>query len=332
MEAEISVLVVEDNTLNLKVGVSLLKKLGVQVDTAKTGEEAVEAVKGKPYSLILMDLELPGMDGLSATREIRRWQAEQFTDDKSYTGPIIVATTAHEEEDIRRQCFKAGMDDVITKPIAAEDLQNLIRKYGPGRHRTPQLLAEEMTNEVEKALPQIEKTAAEKAQEFLADCDTAQPDSAQSTERDLRQMVIFSLGVEKYAIDVKVMKRIVWAGNITPVPGIPAYILGILNLGGDIVSAVDLRQLLGLKMSSQSASKSSLMVTSSKGIEVGLVVDSVDDVIDLPARSIDPPLITMEREYADFLEGEARIGETLIAILNYERIMASDKMRLVSAT
>jgi purine-binding chemotaxis protein CheW len=144
----------------------------------------------------------------------------------------------------------------------------------------------------------------------------------------LRQLLVFSLGKEKYAMDVRVLKRIVWVGDITPVPGVPKHILGIINLQGDIVSVVDLKQLLGLQ--TQKAPRPCIMVTSAGGMDVGFMVDSADDLIDLPSRSIDLPLITVEREYAEFLEGEARVHETLVAILDYERIMGSEGMRLAS--
>ena len=70
------------------------------------------------------------------------------------------------------------------------------------------------------------------------------------------------------------------------------------------------------------------MITSMKEVDVGFIVDSVDEIIDLPLKSIDPPMITFEKEYVDFIDGEARLDESLVVILNYRKIMASEKMNI----
>jgi chemotaxis signal transduction protein/DNA-binding NarL/FixJ family response regulator len=332
MEAAISVLVVEDNALNRKVAVSLLEKLGVRAETARTGEEAVAAVRAKNFELVLMDIELPGMGGLAATSEIRRWQAENAGQGIQRDPIMIVATTAHQGQDVRGQCLDAGMDEVVSKPLRVEDLENLIGRRQSGSRKSSLSAAGDAPAGSRAGADSpagIERVGSDESSPRVT-CGSE--NSAVSTGRevvmDLRQMVVFSLSKEKYAIDINYLKRIVWAGAITPVPGVPSDILGIVNLRGDIVAVVDLSQLLGLKTRASTTSKPSLLVTHNKGIDVAFLVDSVDNVIDLPSRSIDPPLITLEREYAGFLEGEAKVGEALIAILNYERIMASDKMRL----
>ena len=70
------------------------------------------------------------------------------------------------------------------------------------------------------------------------------------------------------------------------------------------------------------------MVTSLEGVDVGFLVDGVDEIIDLPLKSIDPPMITFEKEYSEFIDGETRLNEGLLVILNYEKIMASEKMKI----
>lgn len=332
MDAAISVLVVEDNALNRKVAVSLLEKLGVRAETARTGEEAVAAVKAKDFDLVLMDIELPGMGGLAATREIRRWQAEKAARGMRRGNIMIVATTAHQGQDVRKQCLDVGMDEVVVKPLRAEDLQDLVSRRQSGARESSLAAARDAPGgsraEGDSSAGSEKSEGDERPSQVSAGSDNSALNTGREAAMDLRQMVVFSLCNEKYAIDINHLKRIVWAGAITPVPGVPSHILGIVNLRGDLVSVVDLGQLLGLKTRAPTGSKPSLLVTHNKGIDVGFLVDSVDDVIELPSRSIDPPLITLEREYAGFLEGEAKFGEALIAILNYERIMASDKMRL----
>ena len=158
----------------------------------------------------------------------------------------------------------------------------------------------------------------------LAEHEESQSGSPDASS--IRYLVTFSLGNEKYAFDMGYMKKIRWAKGITQVPGLPPHIPGIINLRGEIISVVDLKALLGI--SSETPPKATIMVTSMKGIDVGFLVDSADEIIDLPLKSIDPPMITFEKEYSEFIDGEARLDESLVVILNYPKIMASEKMNI----
>lgn len=115
------VLVADDNPINRKLAVRYLQKLGYAVDEAADGREAVEAVKGANYAAVLMDCEMPEMDGYQAASEIRRIEG-----DARHTR--IVAITAHEEESERAKCLTAGMDELLTKPIRPESLARLFER------------------------------------------------------------------------------------------------------------------------------------------------------------------------------------------------------------
>jgi hypothetical protein len=116
------VLVVEDNFLNQKVAVAFLERMGCLVRVAWDGSEAVDAVQVRPYDLVLMDCQMPVMDGLEATRRIRQ-----------LPGPVadvpIVALTAHALPGDKEQGLAAGMDDYLVKPIAYEDLQAAVDQW-----------------------------------------------------------------------------------------------------------------------------------------------------------------------------------------------------------
>ena len=116
------VLLVEDNPVNQKVAAIMLEKMGFSVDVANNGKEAVEAVKEKDYDLILMDCQMPEMDGYEATRKIRKLGG------KKAKVPII-AMTAHALEGDREKCISAGMDDYISKPVKKEKLEKIIKKW-----------------------------------------------------------------------------------------------------------------------------------------------------------------------------------------------------------
>jgi PAS domain S-box-containing protein len=115
------VLVAEDNEVNSRLATTLLERRGWQVDAVATGAEAVAAAGATPYDLILMDVQMPEMDGLEATRRIRTIEAG----DESERRVPIVALTAYALAGDRARCLEAGMDDYLSKPIPAKDLYDL---------------------------------------------------------------------------------------------------------------------------------------------------------------------------------------------------------------
>jgi signal transduction histidine kinase/CheY-like chemotaxis protein/class 3 adenylate cyclase len=110
------ILLVEDNVTNQKVAKLLLERLGYSINIVSNGAEAVEAVKIYTYDVILMDIQMPIMDGMEATTRIRQWFAQ------APRRPYIVAATAHAMRGYREKCLAVGMDDYITKPVRKEDL------------------------------------------------------------------------------------------------------------------------------------------------------------------------------------------------------------------
>ncbi|MEY3218852.1 MAG: hypothetical protein RIT27_209 [Pseudomonadota bacterium] len=114
--APLRLLLVEDNLTNQKVATLLLKRMGYPTDIANNGLEAVEAVKQNTYDCILMDVQMPEMDGFEATRQI----IKLLPDFKQR--PYIIAMTAHALQGYREKCLDNGMDDYVTKPISVEEL------------------------------------------------------------------------------------------------------------------------------------------------------------------------------------------------------------------
>src|SRR5690606_30500981 len=121
------VLVVEDNVVNQKVAMRMLTSLGYDVDIAVNGKEGIDAVVAGNYHVVLMDCEMPEMNGYDATRALR-----QLTSDKRDI-PVI-AMTAHALPGERNRCFEAGMDDYVSKPVRREALADALQRWVEKRH------------------------------------------------------------------------------------------------------------------------------------------------------------------------------------------------------
>jgi signal transduction histidine kinase/CheY-like chemotaxis protein/HPt (histidine-containing phosphotransfer) domain-containing protein len=124
------ILVAEDNSVNQRVALLLLERLGYSADVAGNGHEVLDALRRQPYDLILMDLQMPDMDGLEATRRI---QAEWPTERR----PRILAVTASALVADRNACLAAGMDGFLSKPVLIRELQAALRKVGGPPTSTP---------------------------------------------------------------------------------------------------------------------------------------------------------------------------------------------------
>jgi PAS domain S-box-containing protein len=120
----VRVLLVEDNRVNQIVASNFLKKWGIEVEYANHGKEAVDMIQNKTYQLVLMDLQMPEMDGYEATRRIRAMNHDEY-----FKNVPIVALTASAMADIRGKVADFGMNDFLSKPFQPEELQAVIGKY-----------------------------------------------------------------------------------------------------------------------------------------------------------------------------------------------------------
>ena len=118
------ILLAEDILVNQKLALRLLQQMGYRADVASNGIEAIQSVERQPYDVILMDVQMPEMDGLEASRRIcARWPRGQR--------PTIIAMTANAMQGDREMCLEAGMDDYVSKPIRPDELIKALTKVTP---------------------------------------------------------------------------------------------------------------------------------------------------------------------------------------------------------
>ena len=118
------ILLAEDNAVNQKVALALLDRLGYHADVAGNGLEALEALERQPYDVVLMDVQMPELDGLDAIASDLRALARSVR-------PRIIAMTANAMLEDREACFAAGMDDYVAKPIRPDALAEALRQVRP---------------------------------------------------------------------------------------------------------------------------------------------------------------------------------------------------------
>ena len=124
-QLRLHILVADDNIINQRVAGRMVEKLGYRVDIVTNGREVLEAVRQTNYDLILMDRQMPEMDGLTATVAIRQHERQ------SGRHTPIIALTASAMESDRQECQQAGMDDYVSKPVAKEILLAILARCSP---------------------------------------------------------------------------------------------------------------------------------------------------------------------------------------------------------
>ncbi len=121
-EMPLKILVAEDNMINQKLITKILSQLGFQADVVSNGLEAIEELKRVRYDVVFMDVQMPEMDGLEATKYIvQNWKSDER--------PFVIAMTANVMQGDKEKCLNAGMDDYLSKPVVIDDVQKIIKKW-----------------------------------------------------------------------------------------------------------------------------------------------------------------------------------------------------------
>lgn len=135
-----------------------------------------------------------------------------------------------------------------------------------------------------------------------------------------RQIVVFRLHREWYGVEITKVREVTRVGKITYLPSSPGYIAGIVNLRGKILSVTDLKTLMGLPHEDPT-DRTRVIAVESGMVETGLLVDEVVESIEVPANKIEPTLLTLPVEQADYIEGQCKVDDRLIALVSVEKVL-----------
>ncbi|MEH2448100.1 MAG: ATP-binding protein [Nostoc sp.] len=139
---KLRILLTEDNLVNQKIALKQLKSLGYSADVAGNGKEALQLLEKIPYDLILMDCQMPVLDGLETTKEIHRWQESSFASGRR---PVVIAMTANAMKEDKQMCLDAGMDDYLSKPVMKENLAATLEHWASVIFKVKEIDAVEQT-------------------------------------------------------------------------------------------------------------------------------------------------------------------------------------------
>ena len=139
---KLRILLTEDNLVNQKIALKQLKSLGYSADVAGNGKEALQLLENIPYDLILMDCQMPVLDGFETTKEIHRWQESSFANG---CRPVVIAMTANAMKEDKQMCLDAGMDDYLSKPVMKENLAATLEHWASVIFKAKEMDAVEQT-------------------------------------------------------------------------------------------------------------------------------------------------------------------------------------------
>ena len=143
-------------------------------------------------------------------------------------------------------------------------------------------------------------------------------------KEDIIQFIVFRLNEEWYGIDITMTLEVIKVDRITFIPSSPSYIKGIVNVRGNILPVTDLKNLFGLGFMEEAIGKR-LVVVEKDDVQIGFLVDDVEEVVDILVEEIDPILATIPPKKAEYLSGQKQVGDKIIGLLKVERFFEDCK-------
>lgn len=154
------------------------------------------------------------------------------------------------------------------------------------------------------------------------------------TEKDsaeVKQLISFTVGEEEYGLELLRVKEVIRVRQVTWLPRAPSCVKGIINLRGDVIPIVDLRERFGLDAAEQTA-MSRVIVVEVGGQAVGMTVDSASQVVRVPADQFDPPPTVMGQGSRDFITAVGKMGEKLVIMIDVDMILSTEEMSQIAGS
>jgi purine-binding chemotaxis protein CheW len=158
-------------------------------------------------------------------------------------------------------------------------------------------------------------------------------DTSKSREgpAEVRQLISFTVGEEEYGLELLCVKEVIRVRQVTWLPRAPSCVKGIINLRGDVIPIVDLRERFGLEAAEQTA-MSRVIVVEVDGQAVGMTVDSASQVLRVPADQFDPPPPVMGKASRDFITAVGKLGDRLVIMIDVDMILSTEEMQQIAGS
>ena len=140
----------------------------------------------------------------------------------------------------------------------------------------------------------------------------------------LEQIITFNVGKEEYGVEIQTVKEVIRLREITRLPKAPAFVKGVINLRGDVIPVIDLREKFGLEQE-EYTEKTRVIVVEVEAKSIGMIVDSVSHVVRLAQDEIEPPPPLVGEASGEFIRGVGKLGERLIVLLNINKILTTEE-------
>ena len=159
---------------------------------------------------------------------------------------------------------------------------------------------------------------------IIIECSADEFEETEEKKKTLRALC-FSLGGEDYCIEVKEAREVVRLGEVTNVPNTPAFLVGVMNLRGEIIPIVDIRYFFGLK-EMEEMGDARVIVVDTGDFSVGILVDAINETIQIDESDIQPPLSTIKGEMLEYTRGVVSLNEKIMVFLNLEKVLGCDEI------
>jgi len=146
-----------------------------------------------------------------------------------------------------------------------------------------------------------------------------------------KQLVVFTLAAESYAVDINMVREIIQLQPVTRVPGTPPSVEGVINLRGSVIPIVCLRKRFGLSLAERTKD-TRIVVVSCKGSEVGIIVDSVAEVLRIPVDSIEPASNVFSEEHLEHLLGIVKLSGRLVILLDMDQVLSRQEIAAINTS